>query len=222
MEPTIKKAFLIPGLALNPEVTGNIELIGYEKIYIRWIDPAGEETLSSYAQRIIDIYQIPTEESILILGHSFGGLLAQEIALSRPLARLILVSTVKDRQEIPWKIRFLKHGFAYHLASKNIILKTLSIWGWYHGYDEPELEEALISEVESLSNEYLIWAYKQIIQWDGNPPSNEFLHIHGDMDKTFPIENISNCLSLSGGDHLMVYKRASEINHLIEPFISKL
>ena len=221
MEHSITKAFLIPGLALNPEVTGNIELTGYEKIYIRWIDPAGEEDLSSYAQRIIDIYQIPEDESILILGHSLGGLLAQEIASTKPLARLILISTVKQRQEIPWRIRFLRHGFAYHLASKSIILKTLSIWGWYHGYDEPELEDAFISEVESLSNDYLIWAYKQIIQWDRNQPTNEFLHIHGDMDKTFPIENIGNCLSLSGGDHLMVYKRASELNKLIEPFISK-
>ena len=221
MESSIKKAFLIPGLALNPEVTGNIELTGYQKVYIRWIDPAGEETLTSYAERIIDIYQIPAEESILILGHAFGGLLAQQIASVRPLARLILISSVKHSHEVPWKIRFLKHGFVYHLASKKIILRTLSIWGWYHGYDEPELHEALISEVESLSNDYLIWAYKHIIQWEGVPIQNELLHIHGDMDKTFPIENISNCLSLSGGDHLMIYKRASEINKIIETFISR-
>ena len=220
MESSIRKAFLIPGLALNPEVTGNIELEGYEKIYIRWIDPAGEESLESYAQRIIEIYQIPENESIVLLGHSFGGLLAQQIASNRPLAKLILISTVKNSDEIPWKIRFLRHGFAYHLASKKLILRTLSLWGWYHGYDEPELHNALVTEMSSLSNEYLIWAYKQIIHWQGVPSKNEFIHIHGDMDKTFPIENISNCLSLSGGDHLMIFKRSSEINALIAPFLS--
>jgi pimeloyl-ACP methyl ester carboxylesterase len=219
METSIKKAFLIPGLALNPEVTGNIELEGYEKVYIRWIDPAGEESLESYAQRIIDIYQILENESIIILGHSFGGLLAQQIASVRPLARLILISTVKDSSEIPWKIRFLKHGFAYHLASKKLILRTLSLWGWYHGYDEPELHNAFVTEVSSLSNDYLIWAYKRIIHWEGIPTRNEFIHIHGDMDKTFPIENIGNCLTLSGGDHLMVFKRSTEINILIASFL---
>jgi len=219
MVASIKKAFLIPGLALNPEVTGNIEMPDYEKIYIRWIDPAGDESMKSYAYRIIDIYQIPSDESILIVGHSMGGLLAQQIALIRPHARLILISTVKNAQEIPWKIRFLRHGFAYHLASKSLILKTLSLWGWYHGYNEPELQNALTSEVESLSNAYLIWAYKQIIHWNGLPLQNDFIHIHGDMDKTFPIENISNCLTLSGGDHLMIYKRAQEINNLISSYI---
>lgn len=220
MESSLSKVFLIPGLALNPEIMGLLELPHFEKYYIRWIDPIGDESLASYASRIIQLYPFPSDGTFLLIGHSLGGILAQEIALSYPKARLVLISTVKDSNEIPWKIRFLRHGFAYHLASKDIILRTLSLWGWYHGYNEDMIVEALTSEVETLSNAYFIWAYKQIIHWEGHPLSNSYIHIHGDMDRTFPIQNIHNAIPVSGGDHLMIYKRASKITALIEGFIN--
>lgn len=220
MSSQLPQAYLFPGLALNPEVLGQIELLEYNVNYIRWIDPTPQESMIAYAKRITQIYSISEEQPLLFIGHSFGGLLAQVMASFFPKAKLVLISTVKQSSELPWKIRFLRHGYAYHLASKTMIQKTLSLWGWYHGYDQPELQEALLSETNTLDNEYFIWAYKNIIHWSGVVLENPMIHIHGDSDRTFPIDNISNCISIPGGDHLMVYKRAKEINLLIADFLN--
>ncbi len=214
------RAFLIPGLGLNPQVLKKIELNGFELHYMRWINPQKDESLNNYALRISQLYNIPQDEDILILGHSFGGLLAQHLGIMFPRARIVLISTVKNASELPWKIRFLRHGYAYHLMSKRMILSTLSLWSSYHGYDEPELKQALISEVQSLDNEYFIWAYQQLIYWRGTQFSNTFLHIHGDRDRTFPIDNIFRCKVIPNGDHLMVYKKANMINQLISTFLA--
>ena len=51
---------------------------------------------------------------------------------------------------------------------------------------------------------YLDWAIEQMILWDRTQADNKVVHIHGDADEIFPIKNISNCIVVKGGTHIMI------------------
>jgi len=211
---------MIPGLALNPSVMGKLIVQGLPSTYIRWIEPEPEESMSQYATRIANLYRIERGLNHVFVGHSFGGLLAQHLGQLFPKSRVIILSSVKSNEELPRAIRFLRHGYAYHLASKTMIKRSFKLWGWYHGYKDNSLREALMEELDTLGDTYLIWAYKQLIYWKSLALGNPLLHIHGSRDKTFPVKNITRCKVIKGGDHLMVAKRCDLINQLIREFLS--
>lgn len=210
----------MPGLSLSPTVYSKLDIEEYKPTYLRWMNPEKDESLDHYSQRLIDIYDIKDSSDTLLLGHSLGGIVMQTMATHLTKARIGVISSVKNRNEIPAKIRMLKYGYAYHLAGKSFIKATIDLWGGYHGYDSDELKQLLIDEVETLDNDYYIWAYKQIIYWEGLNIDLPVFHIHGTDDRTFPLDNIENATPIEGGDHLMVYKKAEEVSAAINKILS--
>jgi hypothetical protein len=51
-------------------------------------------------------------------------------------------------------------------------------------------------------------------------PSNLF-HIHGNIDRIFPIKNIQNSIEIPNGGHFMIVNKASQIEQLIFTIINK-
>ncbi len=72
------KAFLVPGLGADYRAFKNICVDGYERVNVIWIDPDKKDTLSTYAQKLIDHYKIVPRS--IVIGNSLGGMLAIEIA----------------------------------------------------------------------------------------------------------------------------------------------
>jgi len=145
---------MIPGLALNPSVMGEIVIPGATTSYIRWIEPVEEEALTDYAKRLSSIYKINLEDDNYFVGHSFGGLLAQHLGHSFPDSHVIIISSIKTATELPRALRFLRSGYAYHLATKSVIKRSFKLWGNYFGYDNALLQDALLEELETLDDAY--------------------------------------------------------------------
>ncbi|MEL6124145.1 MAG: alpha/beta hydrolase, partial [Bacteroidota bacterium] len=176
---------------------------------------SADESMVTYMDRLKDVYSIDKDPNVVFIGHSLGGILAQELASHMDDVPVILISSVKGPDELPWHIRSLRHGYAYHLASKSFIKRTIPLWGGYHGYENQEVKDLLIDEVETLDNTYFIWAYKQAIYWEGALKNTVIQHLHGTVDRTFPIRNISDYTPIRGGDHLMVYKHGEILSEHI-------
>ena len=108
MTKNITHVYLMPGMAANPTIFENIKL-PEDKYQIHWLEwkiPVKDETLESYAKRmILDI----KHENIVLLGVSFGGILVQEISKHIKLKKLFVVSSVKSHHELPKRLKFLKH-----------------------------------------------------------------------------------------------------------------
>ena len=62
------------------------------------------ETLAQYAQRIVQRITAPRP---MLVGLSFGGMVAVEIAKILPVEKVILISSAKTRDELPPSYRFL-------------------------------------------------------------------------------------------------------------------
>src|SRR5258708_37464041 len=94
------KAYFISGLAADGRVFKHIQLPkGLETIYLNWIPPQEEEALPHYALRLAT--SINTKEPFVLLGLSFGGMLAIEIAKQLHPVSTILISSIPVSDHLP-------------------------------------------------------------------------------------------------------------------------
>ena len=210
--------YLIPGLGFDERIFSNITLPDHTLHFLNWIDPLPNEGLKEYASRLaagID----KKERGIYLIGHSFGGILCQEIAKIRSTKQIFLISSIISRAENPLKFKILQPLLLHKWVSRAVILKTFPLWADAQGYDSPELKHLFKQMVQNQSNTYLKWALKNLSEWKNTPvpPATKITRIHGSRDKTFPINRIKYPEYLvEDGDHLVVYKEGKLISKLIE------
>tara|TARA_R110000868_G_scaffold367277_1_gene630244 strand:+ start:351 stop:1043 length:693 start_codon:yes stop_codon:yes gene_type:complete len=222
-KPIDVKIYCIPGLGLNAQIFNKLHLDGCDVSFIEWIEPNRGESISNYAERISQELRGLNSEVILI-GHSFGGVLAQEISSYIKVKLIILISSIKSPQEIPFSFKLLSTFRLYKLVSRPIILFTFPLWAHINGYVSKKLRLIFKESIKSLSSYYLRWSLKEISNWEGiSNIAAPIVQIHGNSDLTFPIKLIFNPSNIiKKGDHLMVCRMASEIKLIIEEEIKAL
>ena len=116
----VTHVYLMPGMAANPTIFENIKLPEeeYQIHYLEWKIPTKNETLESYAKRMI--LEIKHQD-IVLLGVSFGGILVQEISKYIKLKKLFVVSSIKSHHELPKRLKFLKHTKAYKILPTQLV-----------------------------------------------------------------------------------------------------
>ena len=95
--------YLISGLGADASVFQRLDFGNHEIKFIEWLEPNQDESLQTYASRLAA--QINTGLPILI-GVSFGGMIAVEIAKIIDCQKVILISSAKNKREIPLLYRF--------------------------------------------------------------------------------------------------------------------
>ena len=210
------KIYLIPGLGFDARMFRNLNL-DKEVEKINWIDPSKNETIQSYAKRLSNKIDI-NESNIVLIGHSFGGIMCQEIASFISIKKIILVSSIKDRSENPFHFKILKPIRLYKLFSKELTVKTINFWGSTYDYVSKSEKELVKDMVNNHSNHYLQWALKQLSIWKKprSRTATNLIHIHGELDKTFPITLINKLdYIIKDSGHFMIYKKSKTIEKII-------
>lgn len=212
------KIYLIPGLGFDNRIFEKLELRGIERTFLNWIEPKKNETLKEYAVRFSKSIETNSEDVILI-GHSLGGIIAQEIAAILPVSKIILISSIKSRNELPNHFKIMKPLGIYRLFSKELTAKTIRFWGKRHDYETSEEQLLVVDMVNKQSNNYLRWALRQLSIWNEPETSSktEIFHIQGDLDKTLPLKLIKNLdKRIKNAGHFMVYRKSKLINEIVE------
>lgn len=215
------KIFLFPGLGFDYRIFNKLELSQFDVQHLDWIEPQSNENFRSYALRFSE-RMIHQDEKMVIIGHSLGGMLAQEIASFKKIDTIILISSIKHESQNPFQFRIIKHLGLQHLFTKGFTLKTFPFWAKDHGYESKEEKDLFISMVSQYSNSYLKWALKQVSIWKKHEPlyPTRVIQIIGDRDKNFPFKNIKDAEHvIKGAGHFMVYKRSDILNGIILPIL---
>lgn len=213
------QVLFIPGLGYNHRIFENLDLPEGDYQYIRWVDPKPDENLHDYALRIFSPFENSKEETILI-GHSLGGMVAQEIASARNIKKVILISSIKSRKELPLSFKIVKLLHLEQVFNKEMSIKSIKFWGKNHGFVHSEDIALFKDMLGEQSNVYLKWALRQLVIWQEPiiPSKTKLIHIHGTNDKTFPGRLIKQPdFLLKNGSHIMVYKQPDKIT----PFLSE-
>ena len=195
--------YFMPGLAASSLIFENIKLPEaiFEIHLLDWQIPKEKETLTAYAKRMAAEVK---EENAVLVGVSFGGVLVQEMAQFLNLRKLIIISSVKTNLEVPLRMKLAKSTKVYKLLPTHLLqdIKFLSKFSFGIVLKQKlKLYEKYLSMREK---SYLDWAIEQMILWDRTQADKKVVHIHGDADEIFPIKNISNCMVVKGGTHIMI------------------
>lgn len=140
-----------------------MQLIEFD--YLNWIEPKKNESIKDYAIRFSKRIDFDNG-AVILIGHSLGGIIAQEISAIKPVEKIILISSIKSRAELPIHFKIMKPLGMYKLFSKKLTAKTIKYWGKYHDYITPTEQSLVIDMVNKQSNNYLKWALKQLSIWD--------------------------------------------------------
>jgi pimeloyl-ACP methyl ester carboxylesterase len=214
----LSRIFLVPGLGADARIFQYINLQGHQAIPIIWLKPEKQDTLSTYAQKLIDHYKI-TPRSIVI-GNSLGGMLAIEIAKRVKLDKAILISSVKTASEAPRSHKWYGYLPLYKLIPSSWLPLTGFIVRKVMGKMSKHHQELFVSMLKGTSPKFIKWALGAILHWDNQIIPPHVYHITGDKDKIFPYQRIKGATIIKGGTHIMIYTKAKEINNWLKDIIN--
>ncbi len=220
------KIYQVSGLGANGKAFKNLKLNdNFEQINIPWLQPEVDETLKHYTERMVD--KINPTEDFLLMGLSFGGIIVQEMNRLVNPKHTILLSTVKNKAEMPSLFKFAAKTNAHKLIPMSFLTsdKILSYIMLRKIYYSKKQDHDLMNEIfEFKDHYYLSWSINQILKWNNslNISPQNLTHIHGNRDIVFPIKNIKNCKIVDGGRHIMVMQKPKVVSGLINQVLDQL
>lgn len=208
--------YFVPGLSANSNIFKYINLPEdtFELHFLEWLIPESiEESIADYAKRMCE--SITQKDSVLV-GVSFGGIIAQEMAKIVNPKKIFIISSVKTSDELPLKMKFYKITKAYKLFPINSITNFENLMRYTFG-KKAEKPIGRYKGYLSVRNPlYLKWAIYNLLHWPQKEVLPNIIHIHGDADGIFPIKYIEDCIVIKGAPHvMMVLKKAKTISAII-------
>jgi pimeloyl-ACP methyl ester carboxylesterase len=207
-----KDLYIFSGLGADERVFQMLDFSGFSTTFIKWIVPQENETIENYATRLLD--QITTTKPILI-GLSFGGIIAIEVAKQIDTEKVILIASAKTKNEIPFYYRFAGQLGLHKLLPTQLLRKSNFITSWFFGtksnFDNQILKQILIDT----DPKFLKWAIDKVAKWKNQTPIQNIFHIHGTNDKILPLFFVKSNSIIKNGGHLMTLNKAEELNQIL-------
>lgn len=208
----MKSIYIFSGLGADERVFQRLDFSGYSTTFIKWNIPQQKETIEHYATRLLE--QITTTKPILI-GLSFGGLIAVEVAKQIATAKVISISSVKTKYEIPFYYRIAGHIGLHKLFPTKILKNSNFITNWFFGttslYDKQLLKQILIDTDPT----FLKWAIDKVALWKNQTQTKNIYQVHGTNDRILPFKFINCNSTIKNGGHLMTLDKADELNIIL-------
>ena len=208
-----KHIYCISGLGADEKIFTNLHIKGYELRYIPWIRPHKKERIDAYAKRMSEFIK---EDSAVLLGVSFGGMMGIEIAKLMPLHKLYIVSSVKSSGEMPRWMKAAGKLKLHKILPVSLHKYTEKIDNARLGVSTKEEKEMVRTYRKNADLVFVDWAISQILNWKNNWHPDNIIHIHGDKDRIFPVKKVQPAFIIKDGTHMMIYNRAGEISEFIQ------
>jgi pimeloyl-ACP methyl ester carboxylesterase len=213
------RVYFISGLGADKTVFQLLKLQYCEPVFIDWITPFKNETLPQYALRLKKEKGI--EDDAVVLGLSFGGMLATEIAKAFPKVQVIILSSSKTKHEIPASYMAGIYFPMYKWLPDGVQKYFMRSYEKMFGVTSPrgkKIYQALIKNADISFNKWAVWA---LLHWDNITVPTNLAHVHGTNDKILYYKNVHCDITVPNGGHLMVMEQADEISAILEKLIVK-
>ncbi len=218
-----QKIFIFSGLGADHRVFHKMNFQEFEPVFIHWLEPLKNETIQNYSLRISK--QI-TEPTPLVIGISFGGMMAIEVSKFLSFQKLILIASAKSKQEIPLLYRVLGTLKVPLFFPMQWLKKSNRLSYFVFGVTAQEDRKILDSIYNDTSPSYLRWALNAVCTWQNEelswnciPTPKNLLHIHGTNDRILYYSNIKNAVPIPNGGHLLPLTETQKLEELILKFL---
>ncbi len=214
--------YFIPGLGADRRMYYHQLKLFPQAIVLEHLSAVKGESLPDYAKRVAAL--IDSSSPFILIGTSLGGMISMEISRILKPEKLILISSVKNRNELPGFIRSMKYLNLHRLFSGKTYQRLNKIAARrLDSRSDSEAAQLIKAMMLDMQPEFIEWAINAVINW--NPPieyRTDVVHIHGSNDLLFPIRKIKNPLVVNQGTHIMNITMSKEVNQHILAAINSL
>jgi len=208
--------YIFSGLGADERIFQKLDFKDYKPVYIQWLVPKKNESIASYALRLCD--QI-SEKYPILLGVSFGGIVAIEVAKIIQVEKVIVLSSAKIKTEIPLYYRQIGKIRLHTLVPAQLLKHSNILSNWFFGTqtnDDRLLLKQIFSDTDTV---FLKWAIDAIVRWKNTIIPNNVIHIHGTHDRILPIRYVKCNFQVHNGGHFMVYNESETMNGILNEVI---
>lgn len=210
--------YCMPGMAASSAIFEYINLPTdkFELHFLEWTIPVVGTSITEYAQNMSTKIK---HENVVLLGVSLGGLLVQEMSNFVIVRKVIIISSVKTRYELPKRMLFARYTNVHKILPTGLI-GNVELLAKY-AFGESVTKRLLLYEryLSIRDKSYIDWCIDQLVNWKCEKPCDNLVHIHGEKDNVFPISNITDCLQVVNGTHTMIIHRAKWFNENLATII---
>lgn len=213
----MKRVYFISGLGADKRVFEALDLSWCEPVFVSWIKPLPKESLPAYAARL---RQQMDDPSPIIVGISFGGMLAAEMLRADPSIRIILLASIQNSQQLPRWYRPGKYLPLYRILPRFLLLPGNALGQWLFGVRSATAKQAFKKIVQHSDTAFVRWAIWSILHWktaSALPPG--ITHIHGTKDRILPCPAGTTAHMIPGGGHLLPLEYPEAISKLLKKHI---
>lgn len=210
----MKNVFFLSGLGADRRVFDYLDLPGHQLHHVIWIPPVQGESITEYCQRLIPQIQ---GNNVILVGVSFGGMLAMEIATLVKVDMVILVSSARSPQDIPQYFKLIAKLNLYRVIRPKPIRRANPFLFWLFGVTKKEHKDLLSAIMADTDEPFFAWAVESIPSWKGKIPSCKVIQIHGTNDRVLSFRSAD--FVIPRGGHLIIVTHADEISEIIKGLV---
>lgn len=212
----MKHIYLFSGLGVDGRVFQFLNLSEYHTTCIQWTPHEKQDSLQDYGKKLL--LQITTPKPILI-GVSFGGLVAIEVSKHIETEKIILISSVKKRNELPLSFRLSAYTKLHHIMPAKFMKQPNTVLNWFFGISDVWEKEMLNNILHDTDVHFLKWAIDKIVTWNNKVIPNNLTHIHGTADRIMPFNLANSDIPIINGGHFMVVSKAPEVSIVLNELL---
>lgn len=208
-----KRVYFIAGIAADERVFTHIRLPeGVDMVHLNWIDPLKNESLPDYALRLSE--RIDHSEPFALVGLSFGGMLATEIAKRCQPVQTVLISSIPLSAHLPKYYRAAA-AIRLHKVIPIGVLKMLARSKRLFTTETGNDKKLLWQIIDDSDTKFIRWAIGAILSWKNEVLPSPLMHIHGTRDEVLPLRLTSPTHVIPKGGHLLVMTVSGKVNNLL-------
>lgn len=205
--------YLVPGLGADARVFHRLRLPGPATV-LPWLLPRSPaEPLAHYAARLAEL--VPPSLPCWLVGVSFGGVVAQEIGRLRPLARVVLISSIGSPAELPLVLRLAGKLGLHRLMPFGLLARLPHLARWFFGTRGRHEYQLLSQILRDTDPAFARWATAQLLTWRG-PGLATAVRLHGTHDRLLPARRARIEYPLAGAGHFGIVSHARQVSAVLQ------
>ncbi len=221
MQAQIPKIYFLTGQGADERLFKNLNLPDSVDVrHVKYFTPAKGTDMQTYARQLSA--QIDTAEAFVLVGVSLGGMLAVEMSQMLHPQKTIIISSAKNRNELPERYTFQRKFKLYGIVFPGLMKAGSRLLQPLVEPDRKREKETFRAMLKAKDPLFLKRTVAMLINWQRTESPPEIIHIHGDNDHTIPIKNVDFDLKIENGSHLMTLTRGAEIGEILQEIIRNL
>lgn len=182
--------------------------------FIEYGTPEKSMDMKNFAYSLIS--KMDTLHPYILLGVSMGGMICVELNEHLNPQKTIIISSAKNRKELPFRYRFQKTIPLYKIFPERFLLEGAKIMQPIVEPDREKNEETFESMLDEKTPTYMKRTIGLIINWERKKNTKRIYHIHGDKDHTLPLRCIKYPdFVVKNGSHMMTLTHGAEVSQIL-------